>query len=168
MKHHIFFFICSLMLFVCCTQEGKEAPAEPAKEGKTYTLTGVLSEKTKALISDEGDFSWESGDRVMVLDSATGDLCEFTCEGGDGIFSFTGEPGREYSFTKAWYPASMVSAADVITFPAAWSYDEVSAAHNFPMAASISDGVMPFHHLDISFLYAIKQPMPAKSVLLCG
>ena len=167
MKNHHYFLIISLMLLICCTQEGKEAPTEPEKEGKTYTLTGVISEKTKAFISDEGDFSWESGDRVMVLDSATGDLCEFTCKDGDGVFTFTGEPGREYSFTKAWYPASMVSAADVITFPSAWSYDDVSHARNFPMAATVSDGVMPFYHLGGLIKITVKDvPANATSLVL--
>lgn len=147
MKNNHYFLICTLLLAAACTQEGKETPSDTPAEGITYTLTGVLSEDTKALISDDGDFSWENGDRVMVLDSATGDLCEFTCEGGDGVFTFTGEPGREYNFTKAWYPASMVSAADVFTFPDTWQYDDVSRAHNFPMAATVSDGVMPFYHL---------------------
>ena len=138
-------FLFSLLLIACAKE--KEVQIEPEKKGVTYTLKGYLSEKTRALISDEGTFSWETDDRIAVLDSNTGALCEFVCEEGDGVFTFTGEPGQEYVFTKAWYPASMAQTADQVTFPENWNYSDLSAAHNFPMAATVQDGNMYFYHL---------------------
>ena len=143
-----YFLLCGLLLLGCAKVEEETRPDdEPVREGITYTLTGELSEQTKALISDEGDFSWEPGDQVAVLDALSGDLCTFTSETGDGKFTFTGEPERTYNFTKAWYPASMAKVADTITFPSEWSYDDLSRAHYFPMAATVTDGRMPFYHL---------------------
>ena len=145
MNKKLYIFLFSLILFACAKE--KENPVEPEIKGITYTLKGYLSEKTRALISDEGEFSWETDDRIAVLDSNSGDLCEFVCTNGDGEFTFTGEPGREYVFTKAWYPASMIKAEDEVTFPGTWNYADLSAAHNFPMSASVQDGNMYFYHL---------------------
>ena len=133
------------MLSACVKET--EVSESAVQKSITYTLTASLSDGTKALISDSGQFSWESGDQVAVLDENSGDLCVFTCSGADGVFMFIGREGRNYNFTKAWYPASMVQSADHITFPNRWDYDDVSSAHHFPMAATISDGKMPFYHL---------------------
>ena len=153
MKKYYIIFLGLIILFACAKEkeleqpQSQDGPVETEKESITYTLKGVLSENTKALISDEGEFSWESGDKVAVLDSKTGDICEFTSDQDKGTFTFTGEPGREYTFTKAWYPASMVKAEDVISYPATWDYPELSKAHYFPMAASVTGDVMNFYHL---------------------
>ena len=146
MSNKFFIFLLSMTVLSACAKV-TEDPVPTENEGITYTLKGILSDKTRALISDEGAFSWESGDKVAVLDSNTGDLCEFTSKDGDGIFTFTGEPGREYVFTKAWYPASMAKSDDVLSFPSSWEYSAVSAAHNFPMAAAVQNGEMHFYHL---------------------
>ena len=149
MKKYSIVLLCIILLFACAREkepeQPQEGPVETTKEDVTYMLKGVLSDKTKALISDEGEFSWESGDRIAVLDSATGEIVEFICENGDGVFSYTGTPGRV--FTKAWYPASMVNGEDVISFPSTWDYSDLSRAHYFPMAASVTEEVMHFYHL---------------------
>ena len=145
MKKYSIVFLCFVLLVACAKGIEQEAPVDAVGECVTYTLTGVLSDNTKALISSEGEFSWEKGDKVAVLDSASGDICEFVSEDGDGVFSFTGDPGR--IFTKAWYPASMVKEEDVISYPDSWDYADLSEAHYFPMAASVAGGVMSFYHL---------------------
>lgn len=145
MRHYCYIMIFFSFLFASCAKEEKENPIP--KEGVVYTLTGVLSDRTKALISDEGAFSWAAGDAVSVLDAISNEICTFSSEAGDGNFTFTGEPGRDYNFTKAWYPASMASQPEVISYPAMWNYEDICQARNFPMAATVSDGVMCFYHL---------------------
>lgn len=165
-----------MMVLLACCSKVKETPVQDEKpqesvspgKGITYTLTGFLSDKAKAFISDEGDFSWSASDQVAVLDSSSGELCTFTCEDeADGIFTFTGVEGRQYDFTstKAWYPASMVKAADVISYPASWQYSDLHEARNFPMAASVSNGKMQFHHLG-GLLKVIVNDVPANATAL--
>ncbi len=164
MKKYAIVFMSFFLLFSCVSE--KENP-RPQAQGKIYTLTASIGEKTRAFIDGEGDFSWESGDEIKVLDSRSGELLTFVCEDGDGVFSFTGEPGREYTFTKAWYPASMVSSADVVTFPASWDYADVSEPHNFPMAATVEEGHMSFYHLGgILKLTVNEVPADASALIL--
>ncbi|MBR3075521.1 MAG: hypothetical protein IKH11_07210 [Bacteroidales bacterium] len=166
MKHYLYILLCALpIFFVRCTPEKEEQPVDIPSEGKTYTLTGIMSEKTRALIDDDGTFSWEAGDEVAVLDSGTGELCVFTSEKVDGVFTFTGEPGREYNFTRAWYPATMVKAADVFTFPSEWQHEELSRACRFPMAATVTDGMMPFYHVAGLLKLTVKD-VPANAISL--
>ena len=166
MKQFRFIILLALFSLTACLKE-KDNAAPVKKEGTQYTLTGVISEKTRALISEAGAFSWEAGDRVAVLDANTGDLCEFVCNDGDGEFTFTGEPNREYNFTKAWYPAALAVSEDVISFPATWSHTDLAQARQFPMAASISDGKMPFYHLGGLIKVSINQvPANATSLIL--
>lgn len=146
MRMYIYMVLLALVLPVSCKRL-QEAEAPVPMEGVTYILRAGVSEKTRASISDEGEFSWSSGDRVSVLDGNSGDLCIFTCEDGDGQFSFTGEPGREYNFTKAWYPASMVKSEGVLTFPSEWDYSSVCEARQFPMEAVVDGENMMFYHL---------------------
>ena len=93
----LIFFI--LLLPLSCRRETEKAGEETTLPERkvTYTLTGKLSDKTKAFIADDGTFSWALGDKADVLDSNSGTLCEFTCTDidneGNGIFTFQGTEG---------------------------------------------------------------------------
>ena len=148
--------IAMILLAVSCAKESDAPEQSPdpvipqeivpsSSEGFTYTLTGILSDKTKALISDEGVFSWSSEDKIAVL-ATSGRIYQFDCtDEQEGVFEFTGEEGLE--FTKAWYPRSMVKSEGVISYPGQWSCEDLNPAKYFPMEATVSEGIMQFYHL---------------------
>ena len=171
----LIFFI--LLLPLSCRRETEKAGEETTLPERkvTYTLTGKLSDKTKAFIADDGTFSWALGDKADVLDSNSGTLCEFTCTDidneGNGIFTFQGTEGVSYSFTRAWYPASMASldggGKPVITLPSAWTASSISEARNFPMDAKVSEGQMSFYHLGGLLKITMNDvPSDAESIVL--
>ena len=171
MRRFSFLLLLLPFLLLSCRKE-TEAPEEASGKTVTYSLTGTLSERTRAFVSDDGVFSWCEDDEIAALDANSGELCIFTCvsvnSSGKAIFSYTGEEGR--SFTKAWYPASMAkkSGGDVvISLPSSWKAAEVSQAKSFPMASAISGGSMSFRHLGGLLKITVKDvPKNASSVVL--
>ncbi len=154
MKKYSIFLALALLFSLSCQRETDMPERKSAKGKVTYTLTGEISERTKAFIGDDGKFSWSENDAIAVLDATSGELCTFTCasinEQGGGIFTFTGEEGKEYNFSKAWYPVSMVKLENgepVITLPDSWTAEAVQEARSFPMAAAVSGDKLSFYHL---------------------
>ena len=176
MKKYSLLIAFALLLPLSCQRE-TDSPEENnvPKKKVTYMLTGILSERTKAFIADDGKFSWTVEDQVKVLEANSGELFTFTCtkidEQGNGVFTFEGEEGADYSFTKAWYPASMASLDEdgeaVITLPGTWTAAEASESKNFPMAAVVSENQMNFFHLGGLLKLTINEvPKNATSIIL--
>ena len=154
MKKYSLFLALALLFALSCQRETDMPERKSAKGKVTYTLTGEISERTKAFIGDDGKFSWELNDAIAVLDATYGKLCTFTCasinDQGGGVFTFTGEEGKEYNFTKAWYPVSMVKLENgepVITLPDSWTAEAVQEARSFPIAAAVNGDKLSFYHL---------------------
>ncbi len=123
----------------------------------TYSFTAHLSEDgalSKAVVNDNGTALWSAGDKIAVWDELGGEYKTFTNEGEGGAtatFSFTGDPGVKYEFSRAIYPASFVKDTDsfdsAVTLPSEYSLEEASVASRFPMIATAEDNDLYFKHL---------------------
>lgn len=134
-----------LAIFACTREE------EPATEEfddvvmVEYGLTAQPSDSTKAFLGDDGVLTWALGDELAVLDNG-GSLCTFECtDAAKGYFSYTGPEGK--TFSKAWFPASMVSTPGVITLPATISLEDALAIKAVPMQGDVVDDNIHLNHL---------------------
>lgn len=130
-----YLLLAAPMFFSCAREE--QSLREELREGIVYTFRAVLDEDMKTAVQDDGTVSWKAGDQIAIWDEKSGSFCTFESVEGDGYFSFVGEPGTDYSFTRAFYPASMAKSADVITLPSAYSISEAESGSFHPMAGDV-------------------------------
>lgn len=143
-------------LFTFCSREGEEKRPEDG-EATVYTLRACFAEAgVKADVNADGSCSWSAGDRLAVYDELGGSFCEFVTEAGDGVFTFTGAPGKTYQFTKACYPAACVNGNGSITLPAAYTASDVCSSRSFPAQGTVEAGTVELRHLAALLRYTLK------------
>ena len=138
--------LMAAMLFPAACGIKEEVP-ETLPEAPYFSFRAVMGDETKATMSDSGKGSWEAGDQIAVFDTESNKFCTFTSEKGDGVFTFEGEPGVTYTFTRAYYPASIVKNAETITLKDSYTMAELESAKLFPMMAKEFGETMTFYHL---------------------
>lgn len=130
-------YLLPAFLLVCaCAREVAPAGNE-VQEGTVYTFRAELDQDVKTAIAQDGTVSWKVGDQIAIWDEKSESFCTFESVEGDGYFSFVGEPGKDYSFTRAFYPASMAKSKNVITLPSAYSISEAESGSFHPMAGDV-------------------------------
>jgi len=150
--------LCLSLLVLSCAREvpaGEEA--EQGGKGRLYTFKAVIGEAVKTSVAEDGKVSWSEGDQIAVWDEVSSTYCTFTSEAGDGVFSFTGEPGKEYCFTSAVYPVSMAKAPGTVTLPAAYTMEEALSGSLYPMVAEVDDTAetLQFMHVGALLKYTV-------------
>ena len=141
----------SSLLFSC--QKESEKEKEPAGSGETYSFYASF-EDGKAGVSDTGVCSWSENDQIAVFDALSGKFCTFTTALGDGHFEFSGEPGVEYSFTHAYYPASAAASVNSVALPSSYSAAQIQAGPFFPMLGTVDGNNLLFRHLGALLKYS--------------
>ena len=137
-----------LLAMLCTVACGvRELVPEVSPKAESFRFRALMGDQTKATMSDSGKGSWEEGDQIAVFDTESGKFCTFTSEEGDGVFTFTGEPGHSYSFTRAIYPASVAKNEGTLTLKDSYTLDELESATIFPMMAKEFGETITFHHL---------------------
>lgn len=131
----------------CTVKEEKLQEPPQQQERQVYAFRAVMGDVPKATISDGGKAGWSIGDQIAVYDAGSGTFCIFTTEAGDGNFTFTGEPGVAYSFTRAVYPASMAASSSTVRLPGSYESAQLEEATLFPMLASEYGETLYFYHL---------------------
>lgn len=150
--------LCLAILLLSCS---REAPAgkEPQQggRGRLYTLKAVIGEVVKTSVTEGGKVSWSEGDRIAVWDEKSGSYCTFISEAGDGVFSFTGEPGQEYTFTSAVYPVPMAKTPGTITLPNSYTLEDALSGSLYPMVAQVEDpaATLQFKHVGALLKYTM-------------
>ncbi len=130
------YLFLAIPLFAACARED-DACREDVREGTVYTFRAVVDGDVKTTIQEDGTVSWKAGDQIAIWDEKGGSFCTFESVEGDGYFSFVGEPGTDYSFTRAFYPASMAKGSNVITLPSEYSIEEAESGSFHPMAGVV-------------------------------
>ena len=129
MKKTIYAIATFAFALVGCTKEYSETYAP----GDVVTINAqVIDTYTKVAADNSGSFSWQSGDKISILNasytpyefSKAGDGAKFTCTG------FEGELG-----TIAYYPASDKHSNTV--FHLASEFEWVKDATNMPMIGAV-------------------------------
>ena len=143
-----------LSAFQSCSREADEPGKEPAPatDGTVaeYCFTARLPQPTKAVMDDNAMTSWRIGDEIAIWDTESSTFCTFTNNDGEGseaVFKFSGS--GTYNFTRAIYPASIVSAGDYdsVTLPDSYTLDGASKAQTVPMIGTVDAGNISFMHL---------------------
>lgn len=146
---NILFLIAAL---VSCNKETEAPQDKTTAEAKTYSFQASLGEESRAVMSDAGKTLWEAGDKIAVWDKISESFKTFINReegGGTVTFSYTGEPGQEYEFTRAVYPASITgeTAFNDLTLPSSYALDDASLARTVPLVGTVEDESISFKHL---------------------
>lgn len=168
-NHLIISLLLTAAAALSCSREASVSVDPAEQQGKVFTFRASLSETVKTAISDEGKVSWVEGDQIAIWDENSGSYCTFSSEKGDGVFSFTGEPGKEYSFTSAVYPVSMAKAPGTVTLPEAYTLEEASSGSLYPMIAEVgsAEDVIAFKQVGALLRYSVYGvPAGATSIVL--
>ena len=83
------FLVCmvAVTIMVSCSQE--EMTTYTPQGGITRLIAGIEN-KSRSVMTDEGDFSWTAGDVLSVYDSQTKKFVKFVCE-GENVFGIDPE-----------------------------------------------------------------------------
>ena len=149
--------LCLLILLLSCARENPVAEESTPQGGSLYTFKAVIGESVKTDVDADGKVSWSAGDQIAVWDEKSSSYCTFTSEAGDGVFSFTGESGQEYTFTSAVYPVSMAKAPGTVTLPGTYTLEEAQSGSLYPMVATVGDAETPLQFRHAGAL--LKYPM---------
>ena len=156
--NRISFIVISLAMLLgvaFCSRE-VNAPVEAPEEGVTYSFRAVMEGASKATVSEDGATAWTAGDQIAVFDAVSQSFCTFTSEFGDGVFSFTGTPGADYNFTRAYYPASIAQGESSVSLPAEITLANAVSGSGFPMLGTRKDdNTLSFKHLGALLKYTL-------------
>lgn len=166
------FFAAVAALLLSCTKEEKDRTG-----AVTYAFTAHMAQNVnvpKAVMDDKGESSWNAGDEIAVWDERSGEFKTFTNNGAGGrsaTFTFTGEPGVEYEFSRAVSPASAVKEKNnfdsPLTLPGEYGLEDVSAASLIPLIATVENDALYFKHLGAVVRFRIEGiPSAAASLVL--
>lgn len=162
--------ILSTLVLTSC-KKGGDTP----ETDRTITLQAVFAEQpVRVDLSDAGVLTWSAGDQIAVWDAVSSEYKTFTNRGEGGAsvtFSFTGEPGVDYEFSRAVYPASIVKESgrfdSALTLPAEYSLEEASELTVFPLIASVQDDELHFKHLGAAIDISVEGiPEAARTLVL--
>lgn len=105
------------------------------------------TEYTKAVISLDGNFSWQQGDKIDVWNAAAGAFVPFTTIAGKGRFTASAPTDASFSGA-AFYPSGIAGSTSDVTLPAFYA-SPAAATSAFPMYAAVREGdkVLHFKHL---------------------
>ncbi len=134
---------------------------------------------TRAEMSDSGVTTWDTGDAIAVWDNVSGEYKTFTNRGDGGAevtFSFTGEEGVNYDFTRAVYPVTIATDYDGLALPSSYGLDDASSARTIPLVGTVRDNEIAFKHLAAMLRVTVEGIPSAASILtvsspevsLCG
>lgn len=146
-----FRLLASFLVLLSCQKESEKERVS-ADGGESYSFYASF-EDGKAGVSDNGVCSWSENDQIAVFDALSGKFYTFTTELGDGHFEFAGEPGVEYQFTHAFYPASAAASANSVTLPSNYSAPQIQAGPSFPMLGKVDGKNLLFRHLGALLKY---------------
>ena len=155
--------ITAALALACCTKEvanfDSQSIDDPSNEvitegTKTVTFTAKLevpeapAHISRGTVATTGAFTWSDTDEIAVWTSSQKRTATATnISGSTADFTFTLE-GSETISTGAIvvYPASLLTAAGVVTYPTAYSAAE-AAKSNLALAAEVGGSTLSFKYL---------------------
>ncbi|MBR1872086.1 MAG: hypothetical protein IJ795_02630 [Bacteroidales bacterium] len=148
--------VAAALAMTACARETEIAPVPAGEDTVTYSFRAVMEGSSKASVSEDGTCSWTQGDQIAVYNAVSGTFCTFTSELGDGLFTFTGEPGADYEFTHAYYPASIAKATSTITLPDEITLKQATSGSGFPMFGTREENnTLSFRHMGALLKYTL-------------
>jgi len=153
MKKLIYFaFAAASFLLAGCAKAPNEEP-----EGTIVTLTASIDEEdTKASISEQGEFLWETTDKISVWISngESGKFKQFTYSSGAGTKNaeFTGSVDTGYAIEWAVFPYNdkHTYSSPILSFIQPQTLDIPNQGNRVPMLANYDSETesLSFKHLD--------------------
>lgn len=159
----IFCIVLGIAALMACTKEtdfssNNEDLVSISENGqKTYSVTAIFEEVTKAAINEtNGKFSWSGDEQIAIWDSAhdefvTFDIDTYSNEGEKRarFTTTTAKDGASFVGNVAYYPASIATKTGLTpsyNFPTSFSSKD-AAAKGFPMQGTVTGNEIKFSHL---------------------